>query len=57
VEPDASPEVFVVSHQRRCHIEYTLPSDRGGQTFGEVALPATGAAEDEGADGYNSSLI
>jgi hypothetical protein len=57
VESDAPPEVVVFSDEGRCHVEYALPSEGRGQTLGEVALSASGASKDEGANGYSSSLI
>src|SRR5829696_7729412 len=57
VDHDAPLQVLVTLHQRRGHVEDTLASERGDQPLGESALPATGATEDEGANGYSSSRI
>src|ERR687890_204537 len=57
VEPYAPLQVFVPTLDSRCHVEDTLASQCGGQSLGECALPAAGAAQDEGANGYSSSPI
>src|SRR5829696_7687511 len=55
VEHDAPLQVLVP--QGRGHVEDTLASKRGCQPLGESVLPTAGATEDEGANGYSSSLI
>src|SRR5215204_4636255 len=57
VEHDAPLQVLVPLPQGRGHVEDTLASKRGCQPLGESALPTAGATEDEGANGYSSSLI
>ncbi len=56
VKSHAPAQVFIISNDSRCHVKNAVPPDLGGQTLGEGALAAPGAAEDEGVDGYNSSL-
>src|SRR5215204_4724789 len=56
VEHDAPLQVLVPLHQGRSHVEDTLASKRGCQPLGESALPTAGATEDEGENGYSSSL-
>ena len=57
MEHDTPPQVPVPLQQGRGHVEDTLAPERVGQPLGEGALPAAGATEDEGTNGYSSSLI
>ncbi len=49
-------ELAILPQQGRRHVQHLVPARGGGQALGEDALAAAGAAQDERADGYSSSL-